>query len=108
MLGGYLLSDENDSQERKKCKYDPFPPYLPCYQTNPEKLDCLICQLFMIRGVLYRLVMDFESYAKLTTIDMVERILKRELTENERSLVEKWTKDGILLSEIVKRLKAGL
>lgn len=86
------------------CILDPFGK-VRCYRDKRDFETCLLCQLFWIRGLLYRLVLDFEAFAKLSVIDMLERILKRELTKEERDLVEEMYRSGKTLTEILETIK---
>jgi len=86
------------------CKLDPFGK-TKCYREETDFNTCLLCQLYWIRGLLYRLVLDFEAFAKLSAVDMIERILKREITDEERRLIEEMYKEGKTLTEIVEKLK---
>lgn len=88
----------------KLCIYDPF-GRVSCKHESRDFQTCLLCQPFWIRGLLNRLVIDFEVYAKISATDRVERILKRELTDKERVLVESMVEDGRTISEIVNKLR---
>lgn len=86
------------------CKLDPFGK-TKCYRKETDFNTCLLCQLYWIRGILFRLVLDFEAYAKVTTVDIAEKILERELTNQERKLIEEMFKEGKTLTEIIEELK---
>ena len=88
----------------KTCSLDPF-GRTRCYREEVDFNTCLLCQLYWIRGLLYRLVLDFEAFANLTAVDMLEKILKRELTDDERRLVEELYKQGKTLTEILEVLR---
>jgi len=88
----------------KICKFDPFGK-TKCHRENIDFQTCLLCQLYWIRGLLYRFVLDFEAYAKVSVIDVIERILKRELTDDERKTVEDMYKEGKTLTEILDKLR---
>jgi len=88
----------------KICKLDPFGK-TKCYREETDFNTCLLCQLYWIRGLIFRFVLDFEAFAKLTAVDIVERILKRELTGEERKLIEEMYKEGKTLTEIIEKLK---
>ena len=86
------------------CVLDPFGK-TKCFRDKVDFQTCLLCQLYWIRGLLYRLILDFESYAKLTVADMIEKILKRKLTVEERELAIKLASEGKTLTEIIKELE---
>ena len=54
---------------------------------------------------MYRFILDFEAFTKVSIMDVIERILKRELTDKERKLIEEMYKEGKTLTEIVEELK---
>ena len=91
-------------ESRGVCVLDPFGK-TKCFRDKVDFQTCLLCQLYWIRGLLYRLVLDFEAYAKLTVADMIEKILKRKLSIEERATVEKLVSEGKTLTEIIKELK---
>jgi len=86
------------------CKLDPFGK-TKCYRKETDFNTCLLCQLYWIRGILYRFVLDFEAFTKLTAVDMIEKILKRRVTDKERKLIEEMYKEGKTLTEIIEELK---
>ena len=86
------------------CKLDPFGK-TKCYRKKTDFNTCLLCQLYWIRGLLYRFILDFEVFAKLTIVDMIEKILKKSITEEERKLIEEMYKEGKTLTEIIEELK---
>lgn len=85
-------------------KLDPFGK-TKCYREDVDFNTCLLCQLYWIRGLLYRFVLDFEASAKLTVVDMIEKILKRSITDKERKLIEDIHKEGKTLTEILENSK---
>ena len=85
------------------CVLDPFGK-VRCHRDKRDFETCLLCQLFWIRGLLYRLILDFEAFAKLSVIDMLERILKRELTAKERDLAEEMYRSGKTITEILEAI----
>ena len=87
------------------CVLDPFGK-TKCFRDKVDFQTCLLCQLYWIRGLLYRLILGFEAYAKLSIVDFVERIVKRELSSEEKELVVKMYSEGKSLTEILKELKA--
>ncbi|MHA1593531.1 MAG: hypothetical protein ACTSXX_02185 [Candidatus Baldrarchaeia archaeon] len=88
----------------KICRLDPF-GRTKCHRDEVNFEICLLCQLYWIRGILYRLVLDFETYAKITVVDVIERILKRELSDDERKRIEEMYREGKILTEILEELK---
>jgi len=50
------------------------------------------------------LVLDFEAFAKLSVIDMLERILERKLTAKERDLAEEMYRSGKTITEILEAI----
>lgn len=91
-------------EETKICEIDPFGK-VKCFRETVDFKTCLLYQLFWIRGILYRLVLDFESYTKVSIEDIIERILKREITDDERELIEKMYKEGKTITEMLKELR---
>ncbi len=57
------------------------------------------------QGLLYRLISDFEAFAKLSVIDMLERILGRKLTAKERDLAEEMYRSGKTITEILEAIR---
>lgn len=57
------------------------------------------------QGLLYRLISGFEAFAKLSVIDMLERILGRKLTAKERDLAEEMYRSGKTITEILEAIR---
>jgi len=76
-----------------------------CYREDVDFNTCLLCQLYWIRGLLYRFVLDFEASAKLTVVDMIEKILKRSRTDKERKLIEDIHKERKNTNRNTRKLK---
>ena len=66
---------------------------------------CLLCQLSWIRGLLFRLVMDFENFMRRSPVDIVETILRRTLVNEEREIVQRMYSEGRTINEIIEELK---
>ena len=91
-------------RERLKCKWDPSVS-LPCFKDHePTEHECVMCQLHMIRGTLYRLTKSLESSRG---IDEVTHMRSKfgELSDEEEKFVRKLAEAGIPLGEIFRRFE---
>ncbi|RLG88590.1 MAG: hypothetical protein DRO18_01105 [Thermoprotei archaeon] len=93
------------SKEVKYCRLDPL-RRTRCRFEKQDFETCLLCQLSWIRGLLYRLVMDLEEFMGKSSHEVIERILRRNLTQEERELVNEMLNKGLSISEIVNKLKS--
>ena len=98
----YLGSKQNTSE--KACIYDPL-KRTKCRMDKQDFQTCLLCQLSWTRGLLFRLAMDVEDIIRKSPIDIVEAILRRNLTDREREIAQRMYSEGKTIREIVEEIK---